>query len=49
MATPEQVKIAVERVINLVTAFGWEKVEERLENDTITIIIKKKITPLKSE
>ncbi len=46
MATPEQVKIEVERVINLVTSFGWVKVEERVENDTVTITVKKKIVPL---
>jgi len=46
MATPEQVKIEVERVVNLITAFGWVKVEERLENDTIVMTIKKKIVPL---
>lgn len=46
MAKPEEVKIEVERVINLAAAFGWVKVEERVENDTITVVIKKKIVPL---
>jgi hypothetical protein len=46
MVETAQVKIEVERVINIITALKWSKVEERLEGDTITVTIQKKIVPL---
>ncbi len=39
------VEIEVERVINLVRGFGWEKEKEELVDDQIRLEIKKKITP----
>lgn len=49
MAEAVRVKIEVERVVNLIEALGWNKVEERVEDDTLTVTIKKKITPIGTE
>ena len=35
-------EIEVERVMNLVRGFGWEKVKEEIVNDEIHLEIKKK-------
>ncbi|MBA7495362.1 hypothetical protein ES702_05944 [subsurface metagenome] len=49
MAEVARVKIEVERVVNLITALGWDKVEERVDDDTITLVVKKKITAIGEE
>ena len=36
------IEIEVERVMNLVRGFGWEKVKEEIINDEIHIELKKK-------
>jgi len=42
--------IEVERVVNLVRGFGWEKTEEIIEDGTIKIRIEKKVeSPVSSE
>jgi len=46
MAEDPRVKIEVERVVNLVTALGWSKVEERLEDGKITLTVEKKLAPV---
>lgn len=38
-----QVRIEVERIVNLVAAFGWSKIEEKTEAGQITITLKKTI------
>jgi len=43
MAVPVK-KLEVERVMNLVTGFGWDMVEERHSNGDIIITIKKTLT-----
>lgn len=42
------VELEVERVINLVRGFGWEKIKEEIVDDEIHITIKKK-TPAAAE
>ncbi|KKN32641.1 hypothetical protein LCGC14_0811640 [marine sediment metagenome] len=37
------VDLEVERVMNLVRGFGWEKREQRIETDKVVLIIDKKI------
>jgi len=49
MVETARVKIEVERLVNLITALGWDKVEERVDDDTITLVVKKKISPLAGE
>lgn len=39
------VEMEVERVMNLVRGFGWEKAKEEILGDEIHIEIKKKIPP----
>ena len=39
------IRLEVERVINLVTAFGWEKVEEKKEDDFIILTVRKRVIP----
>jgi len=46
MVDEAQVRIEVERIINLVRSQGWDKVEERIEENMVTIVIKKKIAPV---
>lgn len=46
MAEEAQIRIEVERLINLITALGWSKVEERIDGDVITVVVKKKIGPI---
>lgn len=38
------VELEVERVMNLVRGFGWEKVKEEIVDDEIHVTIKKKST-----
>lgn len=40
-----QIALEVERVVNLVTAFGWEKVEEKKEDDFIILTVRKRLVP----
>ena len=46
MVEGERVKIEVERIVNLITALGWVKIEERLEDDSVLLVIKKRLTPI---
>ncbi|MBA7495806.1 hypothetical protein ES702_06397 [subsurface metagenome] len=36
-------EIEIERVMNLVTGFGWEKVKEELVGEEVLLTIKKRI------
>ncbi len=48
----EEVKrvLEVERIVNLVRGFGWEKTAESIEGDKITLTIEKTIqSPVLSE
>lgn len=38
-------EIEVERLVNIVRGFGWEKQEERLEGDYLIISLQKKWIP----
>lgn len=38
-----QMRIEVERIVNLVAGFGWSKVEEKVEAGQITIVLKKTV------
>lgn len=38
--------IEVERVVNLVKGFGWDLKDTKVEGETITIIIEKKVAPV---
>ena len=38
------VEIEIQRVMNLVRGFGWEKVKEEIMGDTIKITLEKKVT-----
>lgn len=49
MVETAQVRIEVERVVNLITALGWDKVEERVDDDTITLVVKKRIAAIGKE
>lgn len=37
------VALEVERVMNLIRGFGWEKREEKLEADKVILVIEKKV------
>ena len=37
-------KLEMERVLNLIQGFGWEKTEERISDEYIEITIRKKRT-----
>lgn len=43
MQTPT-IMMEVERVMNLISGFGWEKVREEIVEDEIQITVKKKST-----
>ncbi|KKN27151.1 hypothetical protein LCGC14_0867690 [marine sediment metagenome] len=38
------VEIEIQRVMNLVRGFGWEKVKEEIQGNTISITITKKLS-----
>lgn len=38
---PMQVRVEVERIVNLVAGFGWSKIEEKIEAGQITLTLKK--------
>lgn len=38
-------EIEVERLVNLVRGFGWEKREERLEGDRLIVVLDKRWLP----
>jgi len=40
-----QKTLAVERIVNLVKGFGWDKTEEVIEDDEVKITFKKTIKP----
>ncbi|MBA7689380.1 hypothetical protein ES703_97886 [subsurface metagenome] len=37
------IPLEVERVMNLIRGFGWEKREEKLEADKVILVIEKKM------
>lgn len=43
-----QVRIEIERIVNLVAGFGWSKVEEKTEAGAVTLTLKK-IIPITQE
>lgn len=45
---PAQIKIEVERIVNLVSGFGWVKVEEKISEGKVTLTLEKKI-PVSTE
>ena len=49
MAEEAQIRIEVERIVNLIRSQGWEKVEERIEGNKLTLVIEKKVVPLGGE
>jgi len=40
-------KLEVERIINLVTGFGWTKVEEKVSDDEVLLTLRKIIPSVK--
>jgi len=40
---PAQIKVEVERIVNLVAGFGWVKVEEKIGEGEILITLKKTV------
>jgi hypothetical protein len=40
-----QVRIEIERIVNLVAGFGWVKIEERTAAGEVTIVLRK-IVPI---
>lgn len=36
-------KIEIERIVNLVAGFGWKKVEEKISEGKVTIILEKNV------
>lgn len=38
---PAMLKIEIERIVNLVTGFGWTKIEEKVSEGEVTITLKK--------
>lgn len=38
---PALIKIEVERIVNLVAGFGWVKVEERISEGEVQLVLKK--------
>lgn len=46
----QKIDLEVERVMNLVRGFGWEKTEQRLDDPYVTVVIRKKVeVPIKEE
>lgn len=43
-----QIRIEIERIVNLVAGFGWTKVEEKVAPGEVTIKLKK-IVPITEE
>lgn len=37
------VELEVERIMNLVRGFGWEKTEQRMEDDYVVVVVRKKV------
>lgn len=46
---PKFVKIEIERIVNLVSGFGWKKTEEKVSTDKVTLTLEKEITPTEEE
>ena len=40
---PALIKIEIERIVNLVTGFGWKKVEEKVAPGKVTITLQKDV------
>lgn len=38
------VEIEIQRVMNLVRGFGWEKIKEEIEGNTVRLSIEKKLS-----
>jgi len=45
---PAQIRIEVERIVNLVAGFGWVKVEEKISEGKVTLTLEKKL-PVSAE
>ena len=37
------VELEVERIMNLVRGFGWEKTEQRMEGEYVVVVLRKKV------
>ncbi|KKK58982.1 hypothetical protein LCGC14_3038970, partial [marine sediment metagenome] len=37
------IELEVERVMNLVRGFGWEKKEQRMSDNSVVLVIEKKV------
>ena len=37
------IKIEIERIVNLVTGFGWKKIEEKTSEGKVTIVLEKEV------
>lgn len=44
-----QLRIEIERIVNLVAGFGWSKVEEKTEEGGVFLTLKKVIPPIEPE
>ena len=44
-----QIRIEVERIVNLVAGFGWTKIEEKISAGQVTITLKKVLPVLTPE
>jgi len=38
---PAQIRIEIERIVNLVAGFGWRKVEEKVSEGKVSITLEK--------
>jgi len=45
---PALLKIEIERIVNLVTGFGWTKIEEKVSANEVTITLRK-VVPVTEE
>lgn len=44
-----EIKLEIERLVNLISAFGWEKTKEEKTPEKLIVTIEKKIEPAKKE
>ncbi|KKK92291.1 hypothetical protein LCGC14_2704390 [marine sediment metagenome] len=44
-----QIKLDIERIVNLVQAFEWVKVGEKIENGKVTISFEKRVSEVDPE
>ena len=45
---PALIKIEIERIVNLVSGFGWTKVEEKISEGEVQLTLKK-VVPVTTE